>query len=127
VLWRGEVVFGERSGDPVREALQVAGALRTAELDDLLAAGRGELCGGRPAFEQPQDPGRAQVLAGDGQRGGEGDKQVGAQPVEQPPLVPAGPLVIAGDRPQLTTELPVRDQPPQPGVPGCGGETPAPG
>ena len=73
-------------------------------------------CGGRPAFEQPQDPGGAQVLAGDGQRGGEGDDQVGAQPVEQPPFVAAGPLVVTGDGPQLTGELPVRDQPPEPGV-----------
>ena len=70
-----------------------------------LAAAR--FCGGRPAFEQPQDPGGAQVLAGDGQRGREGDEQVGAQPVEQPPFVTgAGPLVIAGDEPRLTSDLP---------------------
>jgi hypothetical protein len=73
---RGEVVFGERCLDLVGEALQVAGALRAAELDDLLPAGRCQRLGGGPAFEQPQDPGGAQVLAGDGQRGREGDEQV---------------------------------------------------
>ena len=114
---RGELVFGEGGLDPVGEALQVAGALRAAELDDLLAGRRGQRLGGGPAFQQPQDPGRAQILPGDGQRGGEGDDQVGAQPVEQPPLVPAGPLVVAGDRPQLPGDLPVRDQPLEPGVP----------
>ena len=140
------MILGERCGDPVGEALQVAGALRAAELDDLLAAGRGQRLGGRPASGQPQDPGRAQVLAGDGQRGGEGDDQVGAQPAEQPPFVAAGPLVVAGDGPQLAAELVTRDQPPEPGVavqasrqqirassassflrPGRGGGTPAPG
>jgi hypothetical protein len=40
---RGELVFGERGLDLVGEALQVAGALGAAELDDLLAAGRGGL------------------------------------------------------------------------------------
>jgi hypothetical protein len=92
VLRRGEVVFGERRLDLVGEAGQVAGALRAAELDDLLPAGRGQRPGGGPALQQPQDPGRAQVLPGDGQRGGEGGEQVGAQPVQQPPLIPAGPL-----------------------------------
>jgi hypothetical protein len=98
VLRRGELVFGQCRLDPVGEALQVAGALGAAELDDLLPAGRGQRLGGGPALQQPQDPGRAQVLAGDRQRGREGDEQVGAQPVEQPP---AGALVVAGDRPQL--------------------------
>jgi hypothetical protein len=41
VLRRGELVFGQRRLDPVGEPLQVAGALRAAELDDLLPAGRG--------------------------------------------------------------------------------------
>jgi len=91
VLRRGELVFGERGLDLAGEALQVAGALRAAELDDLLPAGRGQRCGGGPALRQPQDPGRARVLSGDGQRGREGDEQAGAQPVQQPPLVPAGP------------------------------------
>ena len=58
---------------------------------------------------------------------GKVDEQVGAQPVEQPPLVPAGPLVIAGDRPQLPGDLPVRDQPPQPGVPVQGEQAADPG
>ena len=33
---------------------------------------------------------------------------LGLQPVEQPPLVPAGSLVVSGDRPQLTAKLAVR-------------------
>lgn len=86
------------------------------------------------------------MVAGDGQRGREGDDQIGAQPVQRPPLVPAGPLVVTGNRPQLPGELTMRDQPPEPGVPvqgeqaadprvlggvllarGRGGATPPPG
>jgi len=84
--------------------------LRAGEADDLFAGHRGQRLGGGPAFQQPQHPGRAQVLPGDGQRGREGGQQVGAQPVQQPPLIPAGALVVAGDRPQLTAKLAVRDQ-----------------
>ncbi len=99
---RGEVVFSQRLLHQVGEALQVTTVVRAAELDDLLAAGRGQRLGGGPVFQQPQHPGGAEVLPGDGEGGREGSQQVGAQPVEQPPLVPAGPLVVAGDGPQLT-------------------------
>jgi len=48
-----------------------------------------------PAFRQPQNPRRAKILTGDGESGWEDSLQVCAQPVEQPPLIAAGSLVIA--------------------------------
>ena len=59
VLRRGELVFGQRRLDLVSEALQVAGALRAANSMISSPAGRGQRCGGRPAFQRPPDPGCA--------------------------------------------------------------------
>jgi hypothetical protein len=58
----------------------------------------------------PGEGRRCHVIAGDGQRGREDDDEIGAQAVEQPPLVPVRPLVVAGDGAQLTGGLAVRDQ-----------------
>ena len=113
----GEVLFGHGPGHQIGEFVQVTGALRAGEAEDLLAGDRGQRLGGGPAFQQPQHPGCAQVLPGDGEGGREGGEQAGAQPVQQPPLVPAGPFAVAGDRPQFPGELTVRDQPLEARVP----------
>jgi hypothetical protein len=76
----------------------------------LLASGTAEGLGGGPALQHPQEGRRSHVIAGDGQCGRKDGKQIGAQAVEQPPLVAVGPLVVAGDGAQLTGGLAVRDQ-----------------
>jgi hypothetical protein len=76
-------------------------------------AGPGGCLRRRVALQQAQHAGRPQVVAGEVQRGGEGGQQVGPEAVEQAPLVAGGPLVVAGDDPQLGRRLPVGDEGPQ--------------
>jgi hypothetical protein len=97
------------------------------ELDRLRAGRLGQLRLGRPALEQPQHRRRAQVFTRQLQGSGVGGLQVRAQPVEQPTLIASGALVIAADRAQLTTDLPVRDQRLQRGVPVQGQQAADPG
>src|SRR5712691_8308349 len=98
---RLELVGRERRLDPVSEALGPAMVAGAGVLDELLASGAGERLHARPALEQPQEDGRAEIGAGDLKRGREGAEQVLAEPVQEPPLVPGCPLVVAGDRAQL--------------------------
>ena len=99
----------KRSGQPWWPARAKATSSSRAPAASGLAGG--------PALQQPQEGGRAQVVTGDLQRGREGRDQVRPQPVQQPALVAGGPLVVAGDRPQLRGHRPVRDQRPQRGEP----------
>jgi len=86
------------------------------ERDQLLTRSGGQFGLGGPVLEQPQDGGRAQVVAGQDQRRRVGGLQVRAQPVEQPALVARGAVVVAGDRAPLAAELAVRDERAPPGV-----------
>jgi hypothetical protein len=95
------VVGGQCLGDTVGEAVGPAVPAGAGEGDQLLAGGAGELVAGRPALQQPQHGWGAQVVASDRQRGREGRDEVLAEPVTQPPLIPGGPFIVAGDGPQL--------------------------
>jgi len=110
------VVGGQRLGDVVGEAVGPAVPAGAGEGGQLLVGGAGELVAGWPALQQPQHGRGAQVVSSDRQRGREGRDEVLAEPVEQPPLVSGGALVVAGDGAQLGGQLPMRDEGPQAGV-----------
>jgi hypothetical protein len=58
--------------------------------------------------------GAGEITNGEDQRGRVGDLQVGAQAGEQPDVIAGGPLIVAGDRAQLSGDFAVRDELTQP-------------
>jgi hypothetical protein len=83
---------------------------------DVVAVGTGQLLGGWPAFQQPQECRRAEVAVGDVDGRREHGQQIGAQAVAQPALVTGGAVVVAGDGAQFGAGFTVRDQLAQLGV-----------
>ena len=110
VVPAGQARDGEGGGDVVGETVRPAVPSGPRERDEFLAGRRGQLGLGGPAPQKPQHGRRAEVVPGQRQGGRERDLQVGPQPVEQPALVPCGPLVVAGEPPHLPADLIVRNQ-----------------
>ena len=115
VPW-GEVVAGEGGGDLVGEPHRPAVAAGPGEGDQLLAGGHRQQVAGRPLLQRLKHGRAAQIIAGHQRCGWEGRQQILAEPVEQPPLIAGGTLVVTGDRAQLSGQLPRGNQGPQRGV-----------